>query len=51
MRARVRPACSKSEFHVAREDTKFVCNNLKVNYPVKGEIEQQQRTRRHAASG
>lgn len=35
-------ACSKSEFHVAREDTKFARNNLKVNYPVKGEIEQQQ---------
>lgn len=24
--------CSKSEFHVAREDTKFARNNLKVNY-------------------
>lgn len=37
---RARSACSKSEFHVAREDTKFARNNLKVNYSVKSEIEQ-----------
>lgn len=40
-----RAACSKSEFHVAREDTKFARNNLKVNYAVKGGIEQRAATR------
>lgn len=49
VRARALSACSKSEIHVAREDTKFARNNLKVNYHVKVEIEQQQQ--HHAMSG